>query len=71
LTQTDVLQRMRAFWEEPWAEYPNEDLRAGCLELYEIEKTQGTELPAIIGALQEYVGLEDDRLKSVAVKMVL
>ena len=38
LTHTDVAQRLRAFWEEPWAEYPNEDLKMGCLALYEIEK---------------------------------
>ena len=52
LTHTDVVQRLRAFWEEPWAEYPDEELKAGCLALYEREKAFGTELPAIIGALQ-------------------
>jgi hypothetical protein len=62
LTHTDVAQRLRAFCEEPWAEYPNEDLKGGCLARYEIEKTQGTELPAIIGALREYIELEEDRL---------
>jgi hypothetical protein len=57
-----VAQRLRAFCEEPWAEYPNEDLKAGCLALYEIEKAQRTGLPAIIGALREYIELEEDRL---------
>jgi hypothetical protein len=33
---------------------PNEELKAGCLALYEIEKAQGTELPATIGALREW-----------------
>jgi hypothetical protein len=44
--------------------YPNEELKAGCLALYENEKAQGTELPAIIGALREYIELEGDRLRS-------
>jgi hypothetical protein len=38
LTHTDVVQRLRAFWEEPWATYPNEELLAGCRPLYKIEK---------------------------------
>jgi hypothetical protein len=63
LTRTDVVQRLRAFNEEPWSSYPNEDLKAGCLALYEAEKAQGTELPAIIGALQEYIELEEERLR--------
>jgi hypothetical protein len=58
-----VTQRLRALWEEPWAAYPNEELKAGCLALYEIEKAQGTELRAIIGVLQEYIELEEDRLR--------
>jgi hypothetical protein len=62
LTRTDVIQRLRALWEEPWATYPNEGLKAGCLILYEAEKAQGTELPAIVGALQEHIELEEDRL---------
>jgi hypothetical protein len=35
LKHTDVVQRLRA---EPWAVYPNEELKAGCLVLYENEK---------------------------------
>jgi hypothetical protein len=62
LTRTDVVQRLRAFWEEPWATYPNEELKAGCLQLYESEKAQGTELPAIAGALREHIELEEERL---------
>lgn len=63
LTRTDVAQRLCAFWEEPWGEYPNEDLRVGCLALYETETALGTELPAIIGALREFIELEEDRLR--------
>jgi hypothetical protein len=63
LTRTDVIQRLRALWEEPWATYPNEELKAGCLALYESEKAQGTELPAIVGALQEHIELEEERLR--------
>jgi hypothetical protein len=62
LTSTDVIQRLRAFCEEPWASYPNDELKASCLERYEMEKTQGTELPAIIGAIQEHIELEEERL---------
>src|SRR5690349_5613499 len=46
LTRTDVAERLRAFWEEPWAPYPDDDLRDGCLALYQKEKAEGTELPA-------------------------
>lgn len=63
LTNTDVVQRLRAFNEEPYSTYPNEELKAGCLALYEAEKAQGTELTAIISALQEYIELEEERLR--------
>lgn len=63
LTLTDVQQRLRAFHEEPYEPYPNEDVREGCLALYEREKAAGTELPAIIGALQEYVEAEEERFR--------
>jgi hypothetical protein len=62
LTLTDVAQRLRAFWEEPWGSYPNENLRAGCRGLYDREKAQGTEMPAIIGAFEEYIEQEEARL---------
>lgn len=61
LTLTDVAQRLRAIHEEPYTSYPSEALRDGCLALFEREKAQGTELPAIIGALQEYVEAETER----------
>jgi hypothetical protein len=61
LTLTDVAQRLRAIHEEPYTSYPSEVLREGCLALFEREKALGTELPAIIGALQGYVEQETER----------
>jgi hypothetical protein len=63
LTLTDVVQRLRALHEEPYASYPDEELKGGCLVVYQRERAEGTELPAIIGALQEYVEQEEDRLR--------
>ena len=63
LTLSDVKQRLRALWEEPWAAYPNEELKESCLALYTQERAAGTELIAIIGALQEHIELEEDRLR--------
>jgi hypothetical protein len=63
LTNTDVVQRLRAFSEEPYSTYPNEELKVSCLALYEAEKAQGTEMTAIIGALQEHIELEEERLR--------
>jgi len=64
LTETDVVQRLRAIHEEPSGTYPDEELREGCEELYGREKVEGTELPAIIGALQEFIEVETERLRS-------
>src|ERR1700690_2833320 len=33
LTHTDVVQRLRAFHDEPYSTYPNEELKAGCRAL--------------------------------------
>lgn len=63
LTKTDVTQRLRAFHEEPFEPYPNEKLQAGCLELYAREKAAGTEMAAIVGALQGFVEEEEERLR--------
>lgn len=65
LTSTDIAQRLRAIHEEPYNSYPNEALREGCLALYARELADGTELPAIIGALQEFVETETERLRLV------
>ena len=62
LTITDVAQRLRAFEDEEYHAYPKEELRAGCLALYEKEKAASTELPAIIGLLRDHVEREEERL---------
>jgi hypothetical protein len=61
LTTTDVAQRLRAIHEEPYSSYPDEHLRASCLDLYSREVAEGSELPAVIGALQEFVEQEIER----------
>ena len=66
LTATDVTERLRAVHEEPYSSYPDERLREGCLELYKREVAEGTEMPAIIGALQELVEQEGERLRHKA-----
>lgn len=63
LTSTDIVQRMRVFTEEPFAPYPNDELREGCEALYAREKAAGTEMPAIVGALREYVEAGEQRLR--------
>lgn len=63
LTNTDVAQRLRAFQEEPYADlYPDERVKDACLALYAAELEAGTELPAIVGALQEFADEEERRL---------
>ena len=63
LTQTDLAQRLRAFQEEPYADlYPDERVKDACLARYAAELEAGTELPAIVGALQEFAVEEEDRL---------
>lgn len=64
LTATDVAQRMRAFEDEMYYSYPDERLQAGCLAIYEREKADGTELPAIIGLLRDHVEREEERLRA-------
>ncbi|TPJ27157.1 hypothetical protein [Mesorhizobium sp. B2-8-3] len=61
VTATDVGQRLKAFEEEEYFSYPKEELQQGCLALYEKEKADGTELPAIIGLLRDHVEREDER----------
>jgi len=63
LTPTDVAQRLRAFQEEPYANlYPDERVKDACLALYAAEVEAGTELTAIVGALQEFADEEERRL---------
>lgn len=63
LTLTDVSQRLKAFEEEPYSNYPDDDLRDGCLAIFAKEAAEGTELPAIIRLLSEYVEDEQQRIR--------
>jgi len=63
LTRTDVDQRLKAFEAEDYS-YPNDELKPSCLAIYTREKEEGTELPAIIGLLQEHVAEEEERLRA-------
>jgi hypothetical protein len=63
LTKTDVGQRLRAICEEPSTSYPKDELKDGCIALYRSEMAQGTEMRAIIGALQEHLEHEEERLR--------
>jgi len=45
LTKTDVVERLKAFEEEPYHSYPNEELQPGCLELYKREKMRAPSCP--------------------------
>lgn len=63
LTIMDVVQRLRAIHDEAYSSYPDERLKDGCLDLYQRELAEGTEMPAIIGALQEHVEQERERLR--------
>lgn len=63
LTITDVNQRLRAFWEEAFSGYPNDDVKDGCLALYNAERMAGSDMMAIIGAIQEFIEAEEERLR--------
>lgn len=64
LTINDVNQRLRAIWEEAaFHGYPNDAVKDGCLSLYNAERSAGTEMMAIIGTIQEYIDLEEERLR--------
>jgi hypothetical protein len=62
LTATDIAQRLKIFEEEHPYTYPKEELQPSCLALYEKEKMEGTELPAIVGLLRDHVECEEKRL---------
>ncbi|WP_245286167.1 hypothetical protein [Bradyrhizobium sp. WSM1417] len=53
----------RDHWEEPHTNYPKDELKDGCVALYQSEKACGTEMRAIIGALQEHIEREEERLR--------
>ncbi|MDP9809897.1 hypothetical protein J2W42_002756 [Rhizobium tibeticum] len=61
LTSTDVAQRMKAIEEEPYSSYPKDELRTGCITIFEEETELGTELPAIIGRIADFVLEEEER----------
>lgn len=54
---------MRAFEDEGYFSYPQEELQLGCLTIYEREKAMGTELPAIVGLLRDHVESEEEFLR--------
>lgn len=63
LTSTDVVQRMKAIEEETYTSCPNDDLREGCLAIFNEEKELGTELSAVIGRIADFVLEEEERLR--------
>jgi hypothetical protein len=56
LTTTDVAARLDAMEHEESIDTRVEALREGCLTIYENEKAAGTEMPAIIWAINQHVG---------------
>jgi len=63
LTTSDVAQRFKALEaEEHYGQLAKDQLEAGCLALYEREKGEGTEMPAIIGVIRDHVESEEQRL---------
>ncbi|NII58332.1 hypothetical protein [Sphingomonas aerolata] len=63
LSFSDVEQRLKAFADERYSEYPRDELREGCLAVYEAEKTVGTEMPAMVSVLRDYIEKEKERLR--------
>jgi hypothetical protein len=63
LTLTDVTQRMRDIQENGFELYPDDELQEACLARYQEELQSGSEMTAIIGALQEFVDNERERLR--------
>src|SRR3989344_2015432 len=64
LTLTDVEQRVRAINDSPFTSRRDEELRPGCEALYAREKAEGTELAAIVGALEDFVYFEGLKLEA-------
>lgn len=63
LTMTDLEQRMRHQIEVEYIASPEPVLQVECLEIYQAEKSAGTEMPAIIGRLSQYVASQWKRLE--------
>jgi len=60
LTLTDVSQRIRSYQDEDYFNYPDQEFKKSCLAIYEAEKATGTELIAIIQAINEYLETETE-----------
>jgi len=60
LTTADVLGRLKAAEEED-CEFPDEELRDGCLAVYEKNAADATELPAIIRVIRDHLEREEER----------
>jgi hypothetical protein len=54
---------MKHMIEEEYPGYPKPKLEAECLAIYWAEKEAGTEMPAIIGRLSDYIGAQWQRLR--------
>ena len=63
LTLTDVVQRLRAFNEEAYEPLPDEEERGACLEIYHRERSAGTDMPAIVAAVRQFVEERRESLK--------
>jgi hypothetical protein len=63
LTMTDLEQRMKHMIGEEYIGAPEPKLEAECLAIYKAETEAGTELPAIIGRLSDYIGEQWLRLR--------
>jgi hypothetical protein len=60
---TDLEQRMRQQIEVEYIASPEPASQAECLDIYRAERSAGTEMPAIIGMLSQYVVSQWTRLK--------
>ncbi len=54
LTKMDLEQRLKDFVKDYQTNEPDPNLRAGCLGIYDAEKSQGTEFAAIVSAIDEW-----------------
>lgn len=63
LTMTDLEQRMKHMIEEEYIGEPEPKLEAECLAIFRAEMEAGTEMPAIIGRISDYVSAQWQRLR--------
>lgn len=62
LTMTDLVQRKRAMEEDEYKGRPEPELRDACRAIYSEELASGTELAAIVGRINAFLGEEIPRL---------